>query len=65
MILFDRAISERFDSLPPSCNPVRDFPLRNDLPQELRLLHIFCIDTFLGYVKTYLFIRSGVWSASE
>src|SRR6218665_3493025 len=37
----------------------------NDLPQELRLFPRLCTDTFLGHLKTYLFVRTGVGSASE
>jgi len=37
----------------------------NDLPQELRLFPRLCTDTFLGYLKTYLFVCTGVGSASE
>ena len=29
------------------------------------LFHRLCTDTFLGHLKTYLFVRTGVWSASE
>src|SRR6218665_1176978 len=32
----------------------------NDLPQELRLFPRLCTDTFLGHLKTYLFVRTGV-----
>jgi len=28
----------------------------NDLPQELRLFPRLCTDTFLGHLKTYLFV---------
>ena len=37
----------------------------NDLPQELRLFPRLCTYTLLGHLKTYLFVRSGVGSASE
>ena len=37
----------------------------NDLPQELRLFSRLCTDTFLGHLKTYLFVRTGVGSTSE
>src|SRR6218665_134468 len=37
----------------------------NDLPQELRLFPKLCTDTFLGHLKTYFFVRTGVGSASE
>jgi len=37
----------------------------NDLPQELHLFIILCTDTFLGHLKTYLFVCTGVGSASE
>ena len=37
----------------------------NDLPQELPLFPRLCTDTFLGHLKTYLFVRTGVGSASE
>jgi len=37
----------------------------NDLPQELRLFPRLCTDTFLGRLKTYLFVHTGVGSASE
>jgi len=37
----------------------------NDLPQELHLLPRSCTATFLGHLKTYLFHRTGVGSASE
>jgi len=31
----------------------------------VRLLPRLCTDTFLGHLKTYLFVRTGVGSASE
>jgi len=37
----------------------------NGLPQELCLFPRLCTDTFLGHLKTYLFVRTGVWSTSE
>ena len=37
----------------------------NDFPQELCLFPRLCTDTFLGHLKTYLFARTGVRSASE
>ena|SRR6218665_308289 len=37
----------------------------NDIPQELLLFPRLCTDTFLAYLKTYLFVRTGVGSASE
>jgi len=37
----------------------------NDLPQELRLFPRLCTDTFLGHLKTFLFVCTGVGSASE
>ena len=37
----------------------------NNLPQELRLFPRLCADTFLGHLKTYLFVHTGVGSASE
>src|SRR6218665_1988725 len=61
-----------------SCSPVRPYAsmqnrafsvagprVWNDLPQELRLFPRLCTDTFLGHLKTYLFVRTGVRSASE
>ena len=35
----------------------------NNLPQEL--FPRLCTDIFLGHLKTYLFVRTGVGSASE
>jgi len=37
----------------------------NDLHQELRLFPRLCTDTFLGHLKTYFFVRTGVGSPSE
>ena len=37
----------------------------NNLLQELRLFPRSGTDTFLGHLKTYLFVRTGVGSASE
>src|SRR6218665_850773 len=37
----------------------------NDLPQELHLFPRLCTDTFLGHLKTYLFVHIGAGSASE
>src|SRR6218665_638632 len=37
----------------------------NNLPQELHLFPRLGTDTFLGHLKTYLFVRTGVRSVSE
>jgi len=33
--------------------------------QELRLFPRLCTNTFLGHLKTYLFVHTGVGGASE
>jgi len=48
-------------------NTVADPRVWNDLPLELRLFPRLCTNrpTFLGHFKIYLFVRTGVGSASE
>jgi len=44
---------------------VADPKVCNGITQELRLLPRLCTDTFLGHLRTYLFVRTGVGRASE